>query len=197
MRDSYKQIYGDGVNDYKYPSMKDGKALKEYGLWKSMIQRCTVGFQKRQPTYKGVGCTDNFKNYSFFYEWCHKQAGFLCKCTGSRYWHLDKDLLVKGNKVYGEDTCVFLPPIINNAIVTQPTAKGCELQGVYWCTDTSYFKSVLRTKERNEFNSEKEAFQAYRVAKEAVIRQIAEQYKSQLDPRAYQALLNYTVEVTD
>ena len=197
MRNTNRLVRGIGVKGMDYPVRSNGKGTREYALWSSMLTRCTVGFQKRQPTYKGVGCTDNFKNYSFFYEWCHKQAGFLCKCTGSRYWHLDKDLLVKGNKIYGEDTCVFLPPIINNAIVTQPTAKGCELQGVYWCTDTSYFKSVLRTKERNEFNSEKEAFQAYRVAKEAVIRQIAEQYKSQLDPRAYQALLNYTVEVTD
>jgi hypothetical protein len=42
-----------------------------------------------------------------------------------------------------------------------------------------------------------EAFSAYKVFKEALIKQVAEKYKLQLDPRAYKALLNYEVNIND
>ena len=47
------------------------------------------------------------------------------------------------------------------------------------------------------FNTELEAFRAYKVAKESFVKEQAEKYKSQIDPRAYNALMNYTVEITD
>ena len=47
------------------------------------------------------------------------------------------------------------------------------------------------------FNTEIEAFNAYKVAKEAFVKEQANKYKSQIDPRAYEALMNYTVEITD
>lgn len=37
----------------------------------------------------------------------------------------------------------------------------------------------------------------YEVAKEAYVKQVAEKYKDQLDPRAYQALINYEVNEND
>lgn len=47
------------------------------------------------------------------------------------------------------------------------------------------------------FDTQEEAFQAYKTFKESYIKQVANEYSYQLDPRAYQALMNYQVEITD
>ena len=47
------------------------------------------------------------------------------------------------------------------------------------------------------FNTELEAFNAYKKAKEAFIKEQASKFKSQIDPRAYNALMNYEVNITD
>lgn len=33
-------------------------------------------------------------------------------------WHLDKDILLKGNKVYSPETCAFVPAKINSLLIS-------------------------------------------------------------------------------
>ena len=47
------------------------------------------------------------------------------------------------------------------------------------------------------FKTELEAFNAYKVAKEAFVKEQANKFKSQIDPRAYNALMNYEVGIDD
>ena len=47
------------------------------------------------------------------------------------------------------------------------------------------------------FKTEIEAFKAYKQAKESFIKEQANVWKSQIDIRAYEALMNYQVEITD
>lgn len=195
-------VYGLGVNEKEYPTWDVDKPLREYGLWKDMLFRCTEKYWAKTPNYIGVTCSDNFKNYSFFYRWCQTQVGFYDSTEKGRAWHLDKDLLVKGNKLYSEDTCVFVPSSINNILCKRRGARGEYLIGVTWNKRVKRFVSRCNRGEGvmqylGYFDSQEEAFQTYKAYKEGIIKQIAEQYKDQLDPRAYQALLNYTVEVTD
>ena len=60
---------------------------------------------------------------------------------------------------------------------------------------------VRKNKGRSEylglFNTEIEAFNSYKTAKEAFVKEQANKYKSQIDQRAYNALMSYTVEITD
>ena len=60
-----KLVCGAGFNDKTRPVNVDGKDVKEYGLWRSMLERCfSEKYQTRYPTYKGCNVSDNFLNYS-------------------------------------------------------------------------------------------------------------------------------------
>ena len=63
-----------------------------------------IALKRNTPTYEGCKVSDNFRSYEYFYEWCNNQIGF-----GSEGWHLDKDLLIKGNKVYSENRHYVAP----------------------------------------------------------------------------------------
>ena len=109
-----KLVCGVGFNDKTRPVFVDGKVVKEYDLWHSMLERCfSEKLQTRCPTYKGCNVSDNFLNYSYFYDWCQGQIGFGKVDDKGRYWQLDKDLLFVGNKTYSETACVFVPNEIN------------------------------------------------------------------------------------
>ena len=191
-------VYGVGVVGTKYPVTINGVITKEYDLWQNMLRRCySDSFKKRCPTYEGCEVSDKFKSYEYFYEWCHKQIGF-----NNEGWHLDKDLLVKGNKVYSESTCVFVPTEINLLLVKREVSRGEHLIGVCWSKTHKAFKAQInKNKGKPEhlgyFKTEIEAFNAYKTAKESFIKEQANKWKGKIDPRAYEALMNYEVDITD
>ena len=199
VKDPYlPSVYGIGVFGIKYPSRVNGVKTKEYKLWHSMLVRCySDTIKKKHPTYIGCEVSDNFKSYEYFYEWCQKQIGF-----GNKGWHLDKDLLVKGNRVYSEDSCVFLPQEVNTLLTKRTNSRGEYSIGVSWSkTSKAFVATVAKNKGKTEwlgyFNTEIEAFKAYKKAKESFVKEQADKWKSQIDERAYEALMNYTVEITD
>ena len=191
-------VRGVGVIGDKYPITINSVKTKEYMLWQGLLQRCySTTLKKKYPTYEGCEVSDKFKSYEYFYEWCHKQVGF-----DNKDWHLDKDLLIKGNKVYSENTCVFIPQEINSLLVKREASRGENLIGVYWDKTKKAFRATVRkNKGKSEhlgyFKTEIEAFKAYKTAKESFVKEQANEWKDRIDPRAYNALMNYTVEITD
>ena len=203
VKDRYlPSVYGVGIIGAKYQPTINGVNTKEYDLWCSMIQRCYSNtYKKKQPTYEGCEVSDNFKYYEYFYEWCHSQIGFGNDGNGNPF-HLDKDLLIKGNKVYSEDSCVFLPREINQLLVKRENMRGKYLIGVHWCNINKVFvaqasKNKGKSEYLGSFNTEIEAFKAYKTAKENFIKEQASKWKSQIDERAYLALINYEVHIDD
>lgn len=197
-------VCGVGFNDGTYPVKVNGKGLKEYQLWVDMLKRCGSKVKTKHQTYEGTTCSEDFKHYSYFYEWCHKQIGFGNNDgVGLRgAWQLDKDLLERGNKLYSKDTCLFIPQRINKLITKNEAKRGKHLIGTWWKAKSAHF--IAQCNDLNGerihigcFDTQEEAYKAYKVFKESVIKQVAEKYKDQLDPRAYQALMNYQVEITD
>lgn len=188
-------VYGVGINERKYPTKVKGKKLKEYDVWKNLLKRCYCPMlQKERPTYIGCSASENFKSYSYFYQWCQNQIGF-----GQEGYHLDKDVLLRGNKIYSENTCVFLPSELNALLTARKNCRGVFPIGVSACY--SKFKAKCCTDKSSDFlgifNTLEEAFQAYKQAKEAYIKSQAEKWKNFIDLRAYEALMRYEVQITD
>ena len=199
IKDPYSpSVYSIGIVGTKYPSTINGVLTKEYNLWQHMLKRCySDKYQKKRPTYEGCEVSDNFKSYEYFYDWCNKQVGF-----GNDGFHLDKDLLIKGNKVYSETTCVFIPAEVNTLLTKSTASRGEYLIGVYWSkTHKAFVARVSKNKGKQErlgyFNTELEAFNAYKQAKESFIKEQANKWKSQIDERAYNALMNYEIDIND
>ena len=203
VKDPYSpSVCGVGVLGTKYSHSINGVQTREYELWKNMLKRCyNDTCKKKYPTYEGCGVSENFKYYEYFYEWCHKQIGFGNDGNGNPF-QLDKDLLIKGNKVYSENTCVFIPAEINSLLIKREASRGEYLIGVSWCKRNKAFKAqVGKNKGKQEylglFKTEIEAFNAYKQAKEYFIKEQANKWKGKIDIRAYNALINYTVNIGD
>ena len=175
----------------------NGKKCPIYYAWVRMFERCySKKFHRINPTYVGCTVSEEFKDYSKWREW---YDNYQYKHDG---WHLDKDLLIKGNKVYSESTCVFIPREINQVLVKRTASRGKYLIGVTWCKTKKAFKAQVRkNKGKLEylgyFNTEIEAHLAYKQAKESYLKELADKYKDLLDPRAHEALYNYTVDIDD
>ena len=199
VKDPYlPSVCGVGIVGTKYSITISGVKTREYNLWHNMLARCySDSSKKKRPTYEGCEVSDNFKSYEYFYEWCNKQIGF-----GVSGFELDKDLLTKGNKVYSEYSCVFIPAEINTVLIKSTATRGKHLIGVYWSnTNKAFVAQVAKNKGKPEylgsFNTEIEAFKAYKQAKEAFVKEQANVWKSQIDPRAYNALMNCEVDIDD
>lgn len=197
-----KLVHGIGSKGTTYKSWDGEKLLKEYDQWVGMIRRCSLKFQSSNIAYEGVTCSEDFKSYTFFYEWCQEQIGFKNKDDRGMLWQLDKDVLIKGNKIYSEDTCVFVPKHLNTIFLKNKNQRGTHLIGTGWSKRDELFYPIKRDRNGKSlyagmFKDESEAFLVYKKHREALIQEIANDYKTQLDPRAYQALMNYQVEMTD
>ena len=87
--------------------------------------------------------------------------------------------------------------------MTKCTAsRGKYLIGVCWHnTNKAFVARVNKNKGKQEwlgvFNTEIEAFNAYKTAKESFVKEQANKWKGKIDGRAYEALVSYEVEITD
>ena len=194
---SLPTVHGVGVIGDSYSCWDGSKIRKEYDLWSSMLARCySPKAHKARETYIGCTVSENFKSYTYFYEWCNRQVGF-----NEDTFELDKDLLAIDSKSYGEDTCVFLPKEINTAIIKQNKKRGDFPIGVTYHKNTGNFVAQLSTstgrKHVGAFNNVIDAFAAYRKAKETYLVELAEKWKGSIDERAYDALISYQVSIDD
>lgn len=200
IKESYNLVYGVGVKGMKYPTKQNKKHLTEYKVWASMLMRCYSKSQTmRKPCYENCTVSDNFKSYVFFYEWCQEQTGFKKKDESGRIWQLDKDLLIKGNKHYSEDACVFIPKEINTVLLARERDRSATGIGNYY-DDSAYVVQCSvkgRQKVLGRFKTQQEALNLYKTFKEGYVKTIAEKWKGIVDDRVYQALINYEVNIDD
>ena len=131
-----RRTYGIGyLGEGKYNSCENGKKTKCYKVWHSMLQRCyDPKLQEREPTYRGCTVCDKWHNFQTFAEWYNDNyyqihGEVMC---------LDKDILIKGNKIYSPETCCFVPEKINTLFVKSDKSRGNNPIGTHQLPENVY-----------------------------------------------------------
>lgn len=194
----FPNVYGFGfigVGDYKSVD-ENGKNTKCYITWHDMYKRCyDTKYHEKEPSYKNCKVCKEWNNYQEFAKWNDEN---YYEVENERMT-LDKDILCKRNKVYSPETCVYVPQSINALFIKRDNERGDLPIGVSKYED----KFVAHLNKDNKlihlgyYDTPEQAFLAYKEAKEQYIKKVAEEYKDKIDPRAYEALMNYKVEITD
>ncbi len=197
---SHPTIYDIGyIGQGAYLTHTNGKKVVKYKIWQSVIQRCySEKFQEKHATYKDCSVAEEWFNFQNFAKWSENNW----KPYMNSEWHLDKDILVKGSKIYSSETCAFVPREINNLFLKGESSRGEYPIGVCYRKATKKFSARISktTKNRAElglFETPEEAFQAYKIAKEEYIKEVADKWKGQITEQVHQAMYNYQVEITD
>ncbi len=201
----HPSVFGVGIIGDKYSVWENGKPTKEYKTWKCVLKRCfDTKTKEQQPTYKDVLCCKEWLLYENFYEWLHSQSNFEEWYNGDK-WAIDKDIIIKGNKVYSPETCCLVPQYINSLFTKCNSVRGDLPIGVCYreYDNCSYYISSVRKKEGGSlykyFKSLNEAFLFYKKHKEDIIQQLAtEEYaKGNITKQCYEAMMQYEVEIDD
>lgn len=180
---------------------KYGYSDRAYHVWKGVIERSfSISYKERFPSCKDVTVCKEWLDFQNFAAWFYEQEFHKEKDQKGRVYQLDKDVLLKGNKMYSPDTCCFIPPELNILLVSSGAARGLFPLGVhqhqskrFYATLQKFGKSVCL----GYFNTPEEAFRAYKKAKEAHIKFLAEKWKGKIDEKVYKALLEWKIEITD
>ena len=207
----YPSVVGVGIKGNKYPlTYGNGVCTKEYKLWYLMLLRCYgEKWRSVHPTYKDVTCCDEWLLFDNFYEWLHSQENFKKWLNGGK-WSLDKDILIKGNKIYSPETCCLVPEHVNLLFIKNDADRGNLPIGVSYSNKKKryiakhiYKKSQIDNKcvyTNYYYPTPEDAFYlGYKPAKEKYIKQIAQEEfdKGNITEKCYNAMINYEVEITD
>lgn len=184
-------LFGVGVNDSLTPVKVNGKYIKSYETWKSILQRCysekSLG---RHPSYSECVVCDEWKSFLSFKEW-HD----INHVEG---WHIDKDILVEGNKIYSPLTCRFVPHFINSLLLDRKLGRGEFPIGVNYEKDRNKYKACIskygKVHHLGYFNDPVSAFNSWRLAKIDYVHEVANNYlkAGTIDSEIYMALVSRT-----
>ena len=195
-------VCGVGIIGNEKTKDENGETIKSYSVWTSMLKRCySDKYQKNRPTYKVCCVCEEWLNYSNFKKWFNDN---YYEIDGEQMC-LDKDILMKGNKTYSPNTCVFVPQNINTLFVKCNKARGELPIGVSFRKDKNKYQAqcniLINGKRQKKFlglyNTIDDAFKVYKEFKEVNIKQMADYYKDKIPNKLYEAMYNYKVEITD
>lgn len=191
--------FGEG----KYKTRENGKTTRVYSTWNNMLERCyDEKYHKKHPTYIGCDVSE---------EWlCLQEYG---KWFDNNYYeienermHLDKDILIKHNKIYSPNTCIYVPQTINSLFTKRDNARGESAIGTslykngkyrVQCSLINPKTGKSKSKHLGYYTTQEKAFEVYKYYKEKNIKEVADYFKNQIPAILYDALYNYEVEITD
>lgn len=173
------------------------KRKRSYVCWTNMIKRCCSNDKQKYPNYKDCKVCDEWLCYENFEKWWNNNYYEV----DDEKMNLDKDILIKNNKIYSPETCIIVPARINMLFVSNKGIRGELPIGVYY--DKIHSKYAVHCKINNiqktigYKDTLIEAFELYKITKEKEIKRVAEEYKNKIPKRLYDAMYNYEISISD
>lgn len=187
------------IGEGEHKVCENGKDTHIYKVWIGMLKRCYDENANRYDLYGGSGATvceewHNFQNFAEWYEENYYQVG-------NERMEIDKDILIKGNKIYSPQTCIIVPRTVNSLFIKSNSIRGDYPIGVSKGRTEGKFavRCNYRGREKGlgEYFTIKEAFNVYKYFKENYIKEVADEYKPYIPKELYDAMYRYKVEITD
>ena len=186
-----KGIIFSGVTNSAFGMKND----PSYIAWSNLLRRCMDSRLKEMlPTYQDCVLCDEWKEYTVFRDWFYDP-----KNGYKSGYQLDKDILVKGNKIYSPATCCFVPKYINTLFKGKPKKDGLP-RGVMKsgrryraCFTANGHRDILYA------DSAEKAFALYKEMRETYIKGIAIKYykRGDITKKVFNAMMDYEVDITD
>lgn len=177
------------------PTKMNGKHTDYYAKWNGMFRRCySPKSLNNHPTYIGCSVSLEWHTLSTFKDWYYSQPNY-----GKSDIQLDKDILVKGNKIYGPLYCRLVPQRINLLLIDSRAARGAFPVGVYFHKASGKYKALCNDGTKKKylgcFVDPDSAFTVYKNYKEQLIKYVADDYYSQnlIGTDIHNALINWTI----
>jgi len=166
-----------------------------YHIWNNMLSRCYNEKERvKHPTYIGCSVDERWHNFQNFAEWY--ENNYKEYMEG---WQLDKDILCKECRIYSSETCALVPKEVNYLLLKADKIRGFLPIGVN--ISLSNYASRLTKNNKlihiGSFKTVEEAFQAYKMAKEQHIKEVADKWRGKITEKVYNALINYKIEIDD
>lgn len=182
-------VVGVGYHGVGEFSARDGdRHMGVYNTWKNMIIRgyCPK-YKSKMPTYDDCTVDERWHNYQTFAKWHSEQYS-------EDGWQLDKDLLIKGNKIYSPEVCRMVPAEINT-LFKENLPRGTDLPVGISYHGAGYRAMVgngtgkrLRCPTRRDLH---EAMMDYRTGKIEYVQEIANKWMDKICPLVYNVLMEY------
>ena len=173
-------VYGVGyLGEFKNGIKKNGKHIKSYSIWRSMLGRSYGNLYKSYENCKVCTEWHNFNNFKKWFDFNYIEG-----------FELDKDLLGNG-KLYSPENCCFLPHSINSFMVLNKGQSKLKL-GVYKSKGHQYESRINNQGEPiylGGFYTEEEAYRAWLQAKKNIAIELANKYKGIISEKSYNFLV--------
>ncbi len=189
----HPSVYGIGYHGIgRHIADEKSKSTLVYRKWVGILER---GYSKKykikNPTYKDVTVREDWHNFQNFGDWF--EDNWKPEYMDSS-WCLDKDILVKGNKIYSPATCCFVPSEINTLFTKNMVTKKSDKK----LTDRrKRYRLRVNINKKPEivglFNTPEEVFEAYKITKEVYIKEVANKWRGKITEQVYWAMYSYKI----
>lgn len=185
-----RTVYGIGyIGVGKHKVAINKVVTPVYKAWAGMLERCySENMRERNRTYFNITevCAE-WHDFQIFGDWYEEN-----KYQIDERLHVEKDILIPGNKIYSPDKCLLVPQIINTLFINKTNKRGLPNGIVKYGNG---FLAKYNHVELGVFDTVEKAYEIYSREKKNNIIEVANQYKDKIPLKLYNALIEYEFRI--